>query len=59
MGFRFSELDFEQILGFSSPRRTFLDVPERYWMLGRVPTTFSAPLIDFATNKKFGFLRVP
>ncbi len=37
-----SELDFEQILAFPSPPRTFMDVPERYWMVGRVgiePTT--------------------
>jgi len=36
-----SELDFEQILAFPSPSRTFMDVPERYWMVGRVALTFS------------------
>jgi hypothetical protein len=41
-----SELDFEQILAFLSPPRTFLDALERYWMVGRVATTPTAQTID-------------
>jgi hypothetical protein len=46
-------------LGISSDFADAVDVLERYWMVGRVPTAFSTQLIDFAKNKKFRFPRGP
>jgi len=51
--------DSKRFIAIFSSEWTFLDIRERLWMVGRVATTFSTQLIDFAKNKQFRFLRGP
>ena len=56
-------LHFERNVIFTPARKGSYSLPmigtDRGWMVGRVATTFSAPLIDFATNKKIKIPKRP